>query len=146
MTKYVPLREKVQFAFKKWHCFRLTTLLWNCSINPYCLLPRGKVKIFSNSFVLLIQQRLHVLHGRYSLKGASSCSRQQWINSYKWIGVHVNRQQLQQEQEKARKTSEPHVYLHSLLWDKGRSEINKTRTHSQHFAFSHSIKVTCFAL
>ncbi len=79
------LCKKAQFLFETWRCFCLTTPLWNCSINPHCLFPRGKAKIFSNSSVLLIQQRIHVLTWASSHQGASSCSRQQWINSYKWI-------------------------------------------------------------
>lgn len=35
--------------------------------SPTAVLPRGEDKIFSNSFLLLIQQRNHVLHGRDGL-------------------------------------------------------------------------------
>lgn len=134
-SKYEVLREKALFLFKNWHCLCLTATLWNCSINPRCLFPRGKVKIFSNSFVLLIQQRIHVLHGRPGLEGANGCSRQQWINSYKWIVVHGN---WQQQQRQASRTSDTHVHVHTVLWDRERSEVNRhAHTHSNTFFTSY---------
>lgn len=74
--------RKLQDSFKNGSSSCLIATVRNCSINPRCHFSQGNVKIFSNSFVLFIQQRLAVLHGRCSLTGDSVCLKQQRINSY----------------------------------------------------------------
>lgn len=79
--------RKRQDSFKNGSSSCLIATARNCSINPRCHFPKGNVKIFSNSFVLFIQQRLAVLHGRCSLTGdsLSETAKNQFIHASGWL-------------------------------------------------------------
>lgn len=100
--------KKVQFIFQKCLCLSFITQLWNCSINPCCPFPRGEVKIFSFSFVLLNQQRRRVVQKQEcSLRGGDK----EPISSYRRTGVHV---ELEQQQFKKTWTRSIQTFIQSF--------------------------------
>lgn len=143
--------RKLQDSFKNGSSSCLIATARNCSINPRCHFPKGNVKIFSNSFVLFIQQRLAVSHGRCSLTGESVCLRQQRINSYMQADGCSRELTATEASVDAQMRSHTHACMRAHKHTRARALCESKReikTPSPLTAeqFSHGIKVPCLAL
>lgn len=134
-AKYVLLCLKAQFLFKNWHCLWLATALWNCSINPRWLFPGGKVKIFSNSFVLLIQQRIPCF-----TRAAQSRQGQRLFHAAMNQFIQVDRCSAKLA---ARQTENVRVHTQRGI---GRDKQTQAHAYTLQNIFPHRIKVRCLAL
>lgn len=136
-------KRKLQNSFKNGSSSCLIATVRNCSINPRCRFPKGNVKIFSNSFVLFIQQRLAVLHGRCSLTGDSVCLRQQKINSYMQVDGCSCELTATEASVDVQIRTHIHACARALCESKREIKMPSPLTAEQ---FSHGIKVPCLAL